>query len=209
MTVVIQKDDAHNPESQQLFHREDMGHSQADKAQSRERILKHAAAQIREEGLESVSVAKLMQAAGLTHGGFYGHFSSRSELLVHALEQALEDGAATFRTANGSDSLSYEAVVRGYLSRSHRDSRAQGCAIAALAGDASRSDQDVRHAMAEHVSEFARSLGECMDSKDEGTALFAISAMIGSLMLSRVLTDPAQSDALLSTAKRELLALRS
>lgn len=184
-----------------------MGHSRADKAQSRERILNHAAAQIREEGLESVSVGKLMQAAGLTHGGFYGHFSSRSELLVHALEQALQDGAASFHSSNGTQSPSLNAVVRSYLSRRHRDLRAQGCAIAALAGEVSRSDPDLRQAMSEHIAAFAGSLRDCMETEEEGTALFMVSAMIGALTLSRVLTDPLQSDALLATAKRELLAL--
>lgn len=40
-----------------------MGHSQADKMRSRERILSEAAEQIRDGGLESVSVGKLMRRA--------------------------------------------------------------------------------------------------------------------------------------------------
>ena len=52
-----------------------MGHSQASKAGSRERILQQAAQQIRAEGLESLSVNKLMRSVDLTHGGFYGHFA--------------------------------------------------------------------------------------------------------------------------------------
>ena len=152
-------------------------------------------------------MGKLMQAAGLTHGGFYGHFSSRSQLLVHALEQALQDGAASFRSSNKTESPSLEAVVRGYLSRRHRDLRAQGCAIAALAGEVSRSDPDLREAMSEQIAALAGTVGDGMEAGDEGTALFMVSAMIGALTLSRVLTGPSQSDALLTTAKRELLAL--
>ncbi len=77
-----------------------MGHSQADKASSRERILKEAAAQIREGGLESVSVNKLMRSVNLTHGGFYGHFSSRSELVAQALERALVEGEAKAKSVD-------------------------------------------------------------------------------------------------------------
>ena len=47
-----------------------MGHSQADKAHSRERILRKAADAVRDTGLESVSVGKLMRSVYLTHGGF-------------------------------------------------------------------------------------------------------------------------------------------
>jgi len=68
-----------------------MGHSQADKARSRERILSQAAEQIRDGGLQSLSVAKLMRSANLTHGGFYGHIASRSELLAHALATTPDD----------------------------------------------------------------------------------------------------------------------
>ena len=69
-----------------------MGHSQADKAQSRERILRKAADAVRDTGLESVSVGKLMRSVDLTHGGFYNHFTSRSDLLAQALERALVEG---------------------------------------------------------------------------------------------------------------------
>ena len=61
-----------------------MGHSQADKAASRERILAEAAAQIRSAGLDALSVGPLMRSVGLTHGGFYGHFESRADLLAQA-----------------------------------------------------------------------------------------------------------------------------
>ena len=57
-----------------------MGHSQAEKAENRERILAEASRQVRRDGLESVGVGTLMKSVGLTHGGFYGHFESRSAL---------------------------------------------------------------------------------------------------------------------------------
>jgi AcrR family transcriptional regulator len=47
--------------------------------------------QIRAEGLESLSVGELMRSVNLTHGGFYGHFKSRAELVGAALERALQN----------------------------------------------------------------------------------------------------------------------
>ena len=107
-----------------------MGHSQAEKALSRERILAEASRQVRDGGLESVSVGALMKSVGLTHGGFYGHFESREALLAEALERALLEGEA--KAGAGGAPASFSAIVRSYLSRTHRDSRDSGCAVAAL-----------------------------------------------------------------------------
>lgn len=186
-----------------------MGHSRADKAASHERILSEAAGQIREAGLESVSVGPLMRSAGLTHGGFYGHFDSRAELLVQALERALRDGAAasSFAPVDG-QAPDFADSVRRYLSRSHRDARRSGCAIAALAADVARADEPTRAVMSAHLERVAGQLATAMGTEDRDRAMFALSALIGALLVSRVLTDPAQSDALLAEARRQVTALR-
>lgn len=183
-----------------------MGYSQADKARSRERILKEAAEQIREAGLESVSVGALMRSVNLTHGGFYGHFASRSELLAAALERALCDGEAASSAAAGR-SPGFAASVRSYLSRKHRDARRTGCAIAALASDVARADERSRGVMEAHIDRYAQQLAAAMGTQDEGKALFAVSALIGALLVSRVITDPKRSDAVLMAARQQLLAL--
>lgn len=185
-----------------------MGHSQSDKARSRERILSAAAHQIREQGLAAVSVGKLMQSVDLTHGGFYGHFASRSDLMAQALERALDDGVRAFETAGAHGPPAVAATVRGYLSRKHRDSRAGGCAIAALVGDVAREDDPaMRAAMAAHVEAFAEHLQQAMTRPNHDQALFAASAMIGALLVSRAMPNPAQADAVLTAAKKELLTL--
>lgn len=185
-----------------------MGHSQADKAQSRERILEQAAEQIRDGGLESVSVGKLMRSANLTHGGFYGHFASRSDLLLHALERALDAGLAAFEAKSGKEPVEYSATVRSYLSRKHRDGRTTGCAIAALAGDVARADESARAAMSAHIEGFIGRMDAALGGDDPDKAVFAVSAMIGALVVSRVMADEKRSDAVLAAAKRELLALQ-
>ncbi|HEX3141824.1 MAG TPA: TetR/AcrR family transcriptional regulator [Rhizobacter sp.] len=178
-----------------------MGHSQANKANSRERILQQAAQQIREHGLESLSVNKLMRSVELTHGGFYGHFASRSDLLAEALESALADSQLKAR--------SFGPMVRSYLSRSHRDDPGTGCAIASLAPDAARADESVRDVMSRHVEGFVTIVANAL-ALEEGAddeALVAVSAMVGALALSRVLTDPKRSDAMLRAVRQHLIAL--
>jgi len=186
-----------------------MGHSQADKALSRERILRKAADAVRDTGLESVSVGKLMRSVDLTHGGFYNHFASRSDLLAQALERALVEGAksATASVKPGDAPRSYETRVRGYVSRAHRDARTSGCAIAALASDVARADVASRAVMSAHIDDFVAQLAQSLHSQDEGDAMLAVSAMVGAVLLARVQTDPKKSDALLKSVRDRLLAL--
>lgn len=186
-----------------------MGHSQAEKAHSRERILRKAADQVRDTGLESVSVSKLMRSVDLTHGGFYNHFESRAGLLAQALERALVEGgkSATTSVKPGDGPRSFEARVRGYVSRAHRDARTNGCAIAALASDVARADVSSRAVMSAHVGDFVGQLAQSMYNQDEGDAMLAVSAMVGAVLLARVQTDPKKSDALLKAVRDRLLAL--
>lgn len=186
-----------------------MGHSQADKARSRERILRKAADAVRDTGLESVSVGKLMRSVDLTHGGFYNHFDSRSDLLAQALERALVEGGrmATAGVKPGDAPRSYESRVRGYVSRTHRDARTSGCAIAALASDVARADEASRDVMSAHIDDFIAQMTQSLNSHDEGDAMLAVSAMVGAVLLARVQTDPGSSDALLKAVRDRLLAL--
>ena len=73
-----------------------MGHSQAEKARSHDRILSIAARTIRDSGSGSLVIADLMKAAGLTHGAFYSHFDSRDALIEESIERALSEGEAKF-----------------------------------------------------------------------------------------------------------------
>lgn len=183
-----------------------MGHSQAEKALNRERILAEAARQVRDGGLESVSVGALMKSVGLTHGGFYGHFESREALLVEALERALQESVA--KAGGGGASPAFSGIVRGYLSRQHRDARDSGCAVAALVSDVARADAPAREVMSEHVETFIGTVAKSLGDDDE-RAILAVSAMVGALTLSRVVADPARSNAILKVVRESLDKLES
>src|SRR6058998_1573826 len=70
--------------------------SREQAAQNRERIVETAAQLFRERGFEGIGVADLMQEAGLTHGGFYGHFSSKEDLIAEAAARAFEGSVAVW-----------------------------------------------------------------------------------------------------------------
>ena len=59
-------------------------------------------------------------------------------LVAEALERALMDGEANARSTAASEKpRDFAAMVKSYLSRSHRDSSNSGCAISALAAEVS------------------------------------------------------------------------
>ncbi|MBA3836902.1 MAG: TetR/AcrR family transcriptional regulator [Sphingomonas sp.] len=179
-----------------------MGHSQAQKADNRERILALAAAHIRAHGIDSLSVAPLMDAAGLTHGGFYGHFASRDALIAAAIVRALDDGAAGAAHASGGN---LGEIARSYLSRRHRDSPATGCAIAAIGSETARASDVSRAAMAAQIETFIAGVRPFV--ADDGQAALAVSAMVGALTLARIYPDRARADSLLKAVRTAIAAL--
>src|SRR5882762_3946547 len=66
------------------------------KERTRVRVLAEAAAAIRRKGAERVGVAEVMAGAGLTHGGFYAHFTSKDDLVTEAVTYMFDAACARF-----------------------------------------------------------------------------------------------------------------
>lgn len=185
-----------------------MGHSQAEKAESRERILDAAALKIRQCGLDSLSIADLMKTVNLTHGGFYGHFPSRAALIAAALVRAMNLGESSM----GDRPDTVESFVDRYLSEEHRDSIGTGCAVAALASDVGRlDDREMRELMAGRVEDYFEGMARAMGNGPgaEKAAVAAWCTMVGALAISRMFRGSARSDQILAYARQSILDLDS
>jgi TetR/AcrR family transcriptional regulator, transcriptional repressor for nem operon len=172
-------------------------------AENRRTILEAAGRLFRERGFDAVTVAEVMQAAGLTHGGFYGYFKSKDELIAAALADVLKSAAGP-----ANDLSTYAA---GYLSPTHRDNRAGGCATAALAAETIRQNGDARSEMTtglkRQIERLTRvSAGENAAEKRRA-AIGSWAAMVGAMILARVSDDPALSGEVLDQT-RAWLAVR-
>jgi TetR/AcrR family transcriptional regulator, transcriptional repressor for nem operon len=186
-----------------------VGSSQADKAASHQRIVKAAAARIRRDGIDGVSVPQLMSDAGLTHGGFYRHFSSRDELVAEAVDAALAHGSRrTDEAARIGGVAALTAIIDGYLSQLHRDKPETGCAVAALPTDISRSSTRARHAYSDQVRRYINLLADLALPSDPDTnrdeAHLILAALVGALSMSRAVNDPDLSDEILDRTARAL-----
>ena len=123
--------------------------SREQAAQNRERIVEAAAQLFRERGFDGIGVADLMKEAGLTHGGFYGHFSSKEDLIAEASARALTRSLAVWsKLADRASGDPLSAVAGAYLTSRHRDNPGAGCLLAALGPDVSR--QGPRRAARRH-----------------------------------------------------------
>ena len=183
-----------------------VGHSQDEKKANHERIVEIAAARIRESGTEAPGVAEIMQAAGLTHGGFYKHFGSRDELVAEAAERAFD--ASSRRTAEALEGAEdpLAAFADFYLSAEHRDGAADGCAVAGLGPDAARGDERIRARFEAGVQSYLARLEDMLGSRDD--AVVALSSMVGALLLARAVEDPELSDELLAGVRERVVTAR-
>ena len=182
-----------------------MGSSQADKAASHERIVKVASRRIRRDGIDNVSVAELMNEAGLTHGGFYRHFASRDQLVAEAIDAALAQGSeCTYAAAELGGAEGVAAIIDGYLSQAHRDKPQAGCAVAALATDIARSKPRAPNAYSGQVRRYTELLTELLPDRDGDEAHLILAALVGALVLARAVDDRGLSDAMLERPGRAL-----
>ncbi|MGH8688810.1 MAG: TetR/AcrR family transcriptional regulator [Burkholderiales bacterium] len=187
-----------------------MGHSRSAKTDSHERIVKLAADLFRERGIDGISVADLMQAAGLTHGGFYRHFDSREALVAEAVERALREGGAVTDAIASQPRATIGALVDAYLSLVHRDKLASSCAVTTLAGDVARSGRRTRAAYTGQVDRYVRLIGKLIEhlpQKQRRTrSLSALATLVGAVSMSRAVNDEKLSREILNSAADDLKA---
>src|SRR6516162_2355022 len=77
-------------------------------AANRERIIEAAGELFRSKGFSGIGVADIMKAAELTHGGFYGHFASKDDLIAQASRRSMQRAAQNWKKVvaeSGSDAF--------------------------------------------------------------------------------------------------------
>jgi TetR/AcrR family transcriptional regulator, transcriptional repressor for nem operon len=175
-------------------------------AESRARIVETAARLFREKGFDGVGLDTIMKEAGLTHGGFYGHFSSKEDLAAEAVVRVFEQGAELqSRYTNLAD------FVSDYLSENHFADRANGCVLAALGGELARRGEGIRSGATSCVrAVLERLAGLCRGTAAarRRRAITTLAGVVGAMTLARAVEDPALSEEILSTARQVFRSAR-
>jgi len=187
-----------------------MRYSRDHKQATRRRILEVAGRRFKQDGIDGAGVATLMADAGLTNGAFYGHFSSKEDLVANVLADQLRAQRQSF-DAQPSDRAGLEAFVRSYLSAEHRDQLAGGCPSAALLDEIARRPTDTRDVFTAEVMGVGDDIAARLDPTDveaaRADALTIFGLMVGTLQLARALTDRHLSDQLLARGQETALQL--
>jgi len=185
-------------------------YSPEHKEATRRRMIETAGRRFKSDGIDGSGIATLVADAGLTNGAFYGHFSSKDDLVASVVAQQLEDQVAVVN-AMPAGLASVEAFLRQYLSPAHRDDPAGGCPSAALLDEIGRCDEATRQAYSggaqAMIAAIARHLddGDAQRTNERAIGLFTL--LVGSLQLARAVTDPALSEQILSAAYSSALTI--
>jgi TetR/AcrR family transcriptional repressor of nem operon len=172
----------------------------------RKKIIDSARRLFNRHGFENVSLSEIMAGAGLTHGGFYSYFRSKSDLYAEVLGCFFTDPEWKNCWEGVHVDLSSSDVgpqiVRAYLSRQHFEDVENSCPMVALPTDVARSGASARRAFETvfkaMVSVLQRSLiADHEAHRNRRVLAQSIAALsIGGMIVARTIEDRALADEL-------------
>jgi TetR/AcrR family transcriptional repressor of nem operon len=177
------------------------------KAETHEKILAAAARSFREHGSELNGIGQVMKELGLTKGGFYRHFVSKSDLYAAAVARAFEElGDRLVAVAQAAPKgAGLVSVIEQYLSTEHLNAPGAGCPLAALAPEIARQPSKVRKRINQSMLAYAERMlpyisGRTAEEK-RARAFILFSGMAGVLVAARAVADPNSRERMLAAAR--------
>lgn len=169
--------------------------SREEMNRSHERIVSGAARLFRERGLESSSVADVMESAGLTQGGFYRHFETKNALVSEAIKaafaQMLDRLAGAIRQRKPKDAR--DLYRRYYLSEAHLNQPGTACPVATLSGDIARADPALKEHFGNGVRQMVAALEQLQSGSNKSArqdkAIRDFALLVGAAVIARA-SDP-------------------
>lgn len=178
------------------------------KIESKERILNVASRLFKKNGFAATGIDEIMAEAGLTAGGFYAHFKSKTDLLEQAIEHSFKFSKNLLMRDldHFSDEEKIRTVIDRYVSEMHRDLPEKGCMIPALAAEIHRATKKSSQLVIFFIERWAEFIAENLPSdlsKDEKRekALKMISQSVGAVLLSRITKESKLSGEILRSAR--------
>jgi len=187
-----------------------MADKSGHKERTRARILDEAAQALRVSGTEGVSVGTLMKRAGLTHGGFYAHFSSRDDLVANAVGRMFQDSAAMLDhfLPEGAGVEDVARLIDYYLSEQVFAAPERHCPLPGLSGEVRRMPPAARAKFEAGVEAFRNRLEGALqatagdNARQLATTLLA--EMVGAMTLARASGEQAIASELLENSREHL-----
>ncbi|MFD4511023.1 TetR/AcrR family transcriptional regulator [Streptomyces sp. NPDC058464] len=167
---------------------------------TRRRIIDKAGHRFKQDGIDGSGISTLMSDAGLTNGAFYAHFTSKDNLVAHVVADELRAQVERYNTLRpGREGL--EDLIREYLSAEHRDNPGLGCPSAALLDEIGRCGDETKQAYTDGAQAILEEIAARLAPEDpnsaRGKAIGLFTMMVGTLQLSRALSDRKLADEVL------------
>ncbi len=187
-----------------------MRYGKEHKQATRQRILDTSGRRFKTDGIDGSGVATLMADAGLTNGAFYAHFSSKEDLVANVVADQLGIQARSL-TELPPGRAGLKDFLGEYLSPQHRDDPGAGCPAAALLDEIGRCPPGAKDAYTDGVKVLLDEIAGRLAPRDPesafGKALALYTVAVGTLQLSRALSDRALADEVLERGLANALAL--
>jgi len=180
-----------------------MPYPASHRVQVKKRIIDSARRLFNRHGFDNVSLKQIMAAAGLTHGGFYSYFQSKSDLYAEVLGCFFTDPEWKSCWEGVHVDLSSTdvgpQVVRAYLSRQHFEDVENSYPMVAIPSDVARSGKGAKQAFETvfkaMVSVLERSLFDKRQPRqDKARAIAAL--CVGGMVVARSMDDRVLADQL-------------
>ncbi|MCO4315838.1 TetR/AcrR family transcriptional regulator [Phyllobacterium sp. 21LDTY02-6] len=180
--------------------------SKEQAAENRARIVEVASRQFRQKGFGGIGVADVMKQAGLTHGGFYGHFASKDDLIAESCDAAMKRSAEKWSQLVEQDRESaLDAIILSYLSKTHEGNLANSCTMSMLAPDIARHGGEVQARFTEGTKRLLDIMSLVVDEPSQQAkrkkALEIMAGLVGAVVLSRASDDPDFADEILDAVR--------
>ncbi|MEL7164351.1 MAG: TetR/AcrR family transcriptional regulator [Pseudomonadota bacterium] len=174
--------------------------SEAEKRKSHSKILDAAASLFMENGIETTSVAEVMSKAGMTHGGFYRHFSGKDELVAQAFRRAVDNAVSAMDRAETPQqkATARKDYVEVYLSFDHVMDKRNGCPIAALGSEVGRAQGSTSDEVSDALLRVASLLS---DGEDQTNGYARLALLVGAVTLARLSADPETAKSVVERAR--------
>lgn len=188
-----------------------MPYSPKHKRDTREKILESARRLFNRNGYSGVSIDEIMIDAGLTHGGFYRHFSGKDELYAAAVRQFLcKKAPAPWQKQRKPTAVTKshaQRVVDAYFSRQHFEDHDGCCPLLGTASDVERRGEIVKVAYQEVVEQLVKVFEDHLkeDPRPHERALALVALCVGGMVLARNVCDLDLADNFRRSAHAEVL----
>jgi TetR/AcrR family transcriptional regulator, transcriptional repressor for nem operon len=191
-----------------------MPYAASHRPEVRAKIVQSARRLFNCRGFDNVSVIQIMAGAGLTHGGFYNYFRSKSDLYTEVLGCFFTDPEWKSRWKGIEVDLSSAEVgpqvIRAYLSREHFEDRENSCPMAALPSDVSRSTTSAKRAFETVFKAMVKVLergGLGSDQSRRARAQATAALCVGGMVVARAVVDRTLADELRDSCLKGALNL--